>query len=184
MHRYHWTPRKLHRTGLRPTGLCWRCTAQEGTYLHMVWDCRLIKQFWTEVCQCVSKITGTPLEPDPAVFLLGILSRLMNQSNNKCLAIAITVAKKLLFCQWKNTSAPNIQDWFNVLTKIAKLERVIYCNTNSVDKYEKMWCSFISAMVWAIVTWIWIGSNVALSMKCGLCQGRPHCVYLGFTSLA
>ena len=147
MHRYHWTPRKLHRTGLRPTGLCWRCTAQEGTYLHMVWDCRLIKQFWTEVCQCVSKITGTPLEPDPAVFLLGILSRLMNQSNNKCLAIAITVAKKLLFCQWKNTSAPNIQDWFNVLTKIAKLERVIYCNTNSVDKYEKMWCSFISAMV-------------------------------------
>lgn len=93
----------------------------------MFWDCRLIKKFWTEVFQCVSKITGTHIELDPAVCLLGSLSRLTNQSNNNnnSITIAFTFAKKLLFCQWKNTSAPTIQDWFNVLIKIAKLERVI-----------------------------------------------------------
>lgn len=47
VHRYHWTHNNF---SLRPTGLCWRCSAQEGTYLHMIWDCR------SEVCQCVSKI--------------------------------------------------------------------------------------------------------------------------------
>lgn len=146
VHRYHWTPSKLHRAGLRPTGLCWRCSAHEGTYLHMIWDCRPIKKFWTEVCRCVSKITRTHIEPDPAVCLLGIFSRLANQANNKWLAIAFTVAKKLLYCHWKGTSAPSIQVWFNVLIKIAKLERVIYCNTNSVDKYEKVWSCFLTAM--------------------------------------
>lgn len=99
----------------------------------MVWDCVTIKSFWVEVCQRVSDITRTQIDPDPAICLLGIFSRFVNQPNSKWLAIAFTVAKKLLYCKWKNTSAPTIQDWYNALAKMAKLERVIYSYIDSVS---------------------------------------------------
>ena len=40
--------------------------------------------------------------------------------------------------------SPTIQDWYNALTKIAKLERVIYSNTDSVSKYDKIWAPVLS----------------------------------------
>lgn len=38
IHRYHWTPNRMWRAGLRPDNTCWKCSSDKGSYLHMIWD--------------------------------------------------------------------------------------------------------------------------------------------------
>ena len=49
IHRFYFTPSKLHRMGLLANNLCWKCQTGTGTFLHAIWECKLVKSFWVEV---------------------------------------------------------------------------------------------------------------------------------------
>lgn len=55
LHRVYYDAPLLHRLGRRPDPLCLRRCNQTGTFLHIIWDCPYIQQYWTEVTKPLSR---------------------------------------------------------------------------------------------------------------------------------
>lgn len=47
IHRLYFTPMKLFQMRLRPSPRCQLCSlGATGTFVHMVWDCPAVRDFW------------------------------------------------------------------------------------------------------------------------------------------
>ncbi len=55
LHRFYFTPSKLHRMGLLASDLCWKCQAETGTFIHVIWECKLVYPFWEKILEHLGK---------------------------------------------------------------------------------------------------------------------------------
>merc|ERR1712131_481968 len=53
IHRFYYTPSRLHRIGVMDNNLCWKCKSVTGTLIHALWECGSIKPFWRKVLECL-----------------------------------------------------------------------------------------------------------------------------------
>ena len=54
--------------GLIQNNLCWKCNSQEGTFLHLMWECSLIFPFWKKVIGKLAEWLGLYLNPPNSVY--------------------------------------------------------------------------------------------------------------------
>lgn len=50
--------------------VCPKCKREVGNYIHMVWLCPRMQEFWQAVVDDMNLISGVPLKLDPLVLLL------------------------------------------------------------------------------------------------------------------
>ena len=72
IHRYYYTPAKLHKMGLMKDNLCWKCMNVTGSYLHLLWDYPLVFPFWKQIIKTIEDWLATPLPESPQLHLLEI----------------------------------------------------------------------------------------------------------------
>ena len=71
IHRYYYTPVKLHRMRLMEENRCWKCMNDTGSYLHLLWGCPLVLPFWKQVIKTIGEWFDRPLPESPQLCLLG-----------------------------------------------------------------------------------------------------------------
>lgn len=49
LHRVYYMPQKLHCIFPDQDPICPKCRTQVGSFLHMFWECPIIRSFWSEV---------------------------------------------------------------------------------------------------------------------------------------
>ena len=42
LNRYYYTPTRLNSMGLIQSRSCWKCKSECGTYIHALWECRMV----------------------------------------------------------------------------------------------------------------------------------------------
>ncbi len=57
--------------GIAGNSLCWKCKKEEGTYLHMIWECSLVQPFWRKILRIFEEWLGFNLPVKPQLRLLG-----------------------------------------------------------------------------------------------------------------
>lgn len=64
------TPSHLHRLGVKDSVECWRCHAldSEGTLIHVLWECLVVKDFWKQVQKCIFKNSGDNFDFKPRLY--------------------------------------------------------------------------------------------------------------------
>lgn len=60
--RWYRTPDLLHKFFPTVTDRCWKCEQDIGTFLHIWWECPLIRPYWRRVHDAITAISLLPLE--------------------------------------------------------------------------------------------------------------------------
>lgn len=83
LHRYYFTPSRLHRMKLLSDDLCWKCRIEKGTFIHCIWGCTLVRPLWEQIVSILGGWLGLEMPCCPELCLLGDKSYLPKLSK-KC----------------------------------------------------------------------------------------------------
>lgn len=72
LHRQHKTPYILNKFDSSRSPLCQKCKRETGTYIHCLWQCPIIPEFWSSVTKELNLILETRIEKTPGLFLLNL----------------------------------------------------------------------------------------------------------------
>ena len=107
------TPVKMHHMKVINSPLCTFCTLKdEGTYLHMIWECSPVCQFWNKSASKLSALINDTIPVTISVLILNDLSapQLSNMQKHAVFA-GLTAAKKMMATRWKPPHDLSIRTW-------------------------------------------------------------------------
>lgn len=132
-------PTMLARIYPSTSDLCWRGCGQRGSFLHVWWDCPLIRPFWEEIKRNVKAILEIDLPLVPVHFLFHLPTILMAKYKKSALPHLLNAEKRLIQIHWKGTYVPNHGDWVRRVTDIMEAEQWIATCRNRRDHFEAVW---------------------------------------------
>ena len=145
LNRLYWTPSKLYRANLKTDSKCWKCLNQ-GTLIHVFFECPRIKEFWLAVQDCIERVTGQNIPLDIRLFILGDPSPLKDitpSTHVEWIQTAIMLGRRLIVQLWKSAHIPLITEWHNLLDRTASYERVSFSMNGRIDQFHQKWDRFL-----------------------------------------
>ena len=141
LNRVYWTPSRLFKVKLRDCSTCWKCQEEEGTLMHMLWDCPLIRDYWGGIRDHIEHVLGYEIPFSPRLYILGDPSVLddLTPYDAEWAQTALMLGRKLIMCEWRAPAAPSVNVWFTQLGQVAALERLSFRLLNRVDNYWLKW---------------------------------------------
>ena len=141
VHRTYLTPHKLHRMKILDTCLCSLCPLNKpGTFMHMVWECKPVADFWKQVASAISLLTAKNIPVNPQTLILDNLSSINASLGQRRVILAgLTAAKKLIAVRWKPPHTLDISHWYTTLLDIIYLEISTARIHNAKQKNISFW---------------------------------------------
>lgn len=127
LHRFHLTQNRLHKMKLSDTDICSQCIlGSTDNYLHATWDCTPVNTFWISVTDSLSVILGCRIPLDPTLCLLGDTTQItLPNKYHKPLLTSLTIAKKIIFQNWKSKKECHISHWNKLIIDHISTEKNI-----------------------------------------------------------
>lgn len=124
LHRFYWTPCRLFRIGLVNSNVCWKCKKETGTFLHLIWECALIKPFWDTILKFLEKWIDVTLPLCPRLCLLGDKTTIprLTKEVHSVLMVGLTSAARIILRHWKAPEHPTFQEWKVLMTETVSYE--------------------------------------------------------------
>ncbi|KAJ8286853.1 hypothetical protein GJAV_G00044100 [Gymnothorax javanicus] len=145
-HRAYLTPRVRHLMGLAPHPLCTICSQNAlGSFMHVMWDCSKIYDFWIRVIECLSDLIGIQLPIEPALHLLNDESLIcMNGRSRKIWLAGLTAAKMIIVQVWVPPHNLSFEHWLNTFLDILFLELFSAKVNGATPRTLQIWNNGIS----------------------------------------
>lgn len=123
-HRLYWTPKKRFLVKLSLSPHCNFCTYQQvGTFMHMVWECEKVYEFWERISSILSDMIGKDIPVQPVVLLLNDDSSLgFTELQRKIWLAGLTSAKKIIAQRWLPPHTLSVRHWLLQFHEIVMLE--------------------------------------------------------------
>ncbi|KAI2645914.1 LINE-1 retrotransposable element ORF2 protein [Labeo rohita] len=117
VHRTHITQHKMFKMGLENSDRCINCSLNtQDTYLHAVWLCPPVNQFWTDVTNKLTEIFKTIIPMLPVLCLIGDTSQINPAFKHPVpLLMSLAIAKKTILLNWKNKCQISVTQWIHLL---------------------------------------------------------------------
>ena len=144
LHRTHITTHKLHCMGFSQNNTCSLCPNSVDNYIHALWHCPPIHNFWSEVTNRLSEMLSLSIPTSPTIALLGDLSSLhISKQHISFLLTSLTIAKKTILLNWKDRTKISVTHWLNLLTDHSNLEKLTATLKNNITVYDNTWSPFL-----------------------------------------
>ncbi|KAJ1161865.1 hypothetical protein NDU88_002345 [Pleurodeles waltl] len=72
LHRVYYDRQRLHTMGREQHPNCIRCQGHIGTFLHTIWGCPVIQEYWLKIVGELQGVVSECITLDPKFILLGI----------------------------------------------------------------------------------------------------------------
>lgn len=142
LHRWYITPMRLHTMDSILSPLCWRdCHNNNGNLLHVMWHCKVLKDFWTDVFSLISDTTKSQCTPCPELCL-GIDS--FPYRHRKVMIHILYAARISISAKWKSTTPPSIKEVIDRFNSQSLMERMLAYKEDRVHIYHKFWDIWLS----------------------------------------
>lgn len=123
---------------LRLQFLTWWCDQKAGTFLHVWWSRLVLQPFWHKTYNKMTVASSPPLEFTPAQHFN--FSMIPKSQYYKSVAMhLISVARLCIPVCWKSTCPPSMQGWLQCITRIARMEELIYTSQDNISKFSHTW---------------------------------------------
>lgn len=121
IHQWYLTPLKLAKFYPTKKALCWRDCGESGSLYHISWICKLLRSFWNKVFCIVFNITGTLIDPNPALALLHLGIHDLLPNLRPVLIYLFLAAKLIIKKLWNSNQAPSVTDTIATLNHQCKI---------------------------------------------------------------
>ena len=124
VHRAYYFPHKRFLMKVEASPDCQLCSLHvTGTFIHTMWECPPVKQFWYRIADTMSNVTGHNIPPSPTVMLLNDLTGLdLPIIYQRWLLLALTAAKRMLAQRWVPPHNISHDKWIKDTIDLANLE--------------------------------------------------------------
>uniref|UniRef100_A0A8C5M4L4 Reverse transcriptase domain-containing protein n=1 Tax=Leptobrachium leishanense TaxID=445787 RepID=A0A8C5M4L4_9ANUR len=133
------TPAMLASFNITVSPNCWRCNTEIGTYIHIWWECALLRPFWKTVQNLVRVTTDTTLDFTPHTFLLLQLPFSVATLKKSLLLRILLVARSLIPVCWKSTSAPTLKLLVDRLEVLRSNEELALAPAKAAQHFLDVW---------------------------------------------
>lgn len=142
--RWHYTPpAKLHQMFPDSSPLCWRSCGNKATHAHIWWCCPLIRPFWTEVLNLISKISDVNLPNDPWTVLIHSTKESIVSYKRSLIPHLLNTAKALIPTFWGQSTIPSIKSWLQKVAEVHHLEDITYSIRATSQRHSLTWAPWI-----------------------------------------
>ena len=123
LHRAYLSPDKINKYFHRDDASCPRCLTVNADFLHMMWTCPHITEYWAEVLNTLTKITERLIPCTPLQCLLhGFPRTAKNKNTSRFLDLALVLAVREITQHWKAKRGPQYEKWRGETIKWAACE--------------------------------------------------------------
>ena len=123
VHQCYLDPSKITRIFGGPARTCPRCGSTQATFYHMVWECRLIREFWIRVIARINRTLSRDMPASPLGCLLGVIKRpAKKKAGNRLVDLALGVARKSIAKHWKSQTGPSYEGWVQEVGRWGRAE--------------------------------------------------------------
>ncbi|KAE8593005.1 hypothetical protein XENTR_v10018942 [Xenopus tropicalis] len=106
----------------------------------MVWECSVLRKYWTKVLNKLDLILEVKLPRTPQVCLLDIgLKELLTQHLSVFTRECLFLEKKAITRRLKVSTPPKYSHWLSEVKHLCTLESLIYKTRGAPKKHEKIW---------------------------------------------
>uniref|UniRef100_A0A803K3V4 Reverse transcriptase domain-containing protein n=1 Tax=Xenopus tropicalis TaxID=8364 RepID=A0A803K3V4_XENTR len=140
MYRWYLVPSRLHKIFPQTASKeCWRGCGQDGTHVHIWWECPKLASFWTQVFDLINKVLECPVHKTPLTALLNLDLDFLKYSQKRLVVHFLEVARLLIAQRWKTDLPPAISELVNFLDLTERFEFFDARNRNSLGNHHKKW---------------------------------------------
>lgn len=117
---------------------------EQGTFLHVVWACPKIREFWTEVVSVINSVASVVVPLDPTVLLLGVSDLVTKNTHTKLFIFyAAYYARKAILLKWKTPDPPTLAQWRSMIDAVLPLYKLTYMTRKCPKKFDKIWGDWV-----------------------------------------
>ncbi|OCT58762.1 hypothetical protein XELAEV_18001725mg [Xenopus laevis] len=111
----------------------------------MFWQCSHIQKYWKDIWDFLHIHMGLPHVATPTLSLLGLTEDLPLNTRNRLLLLQLLFfAKKLILLHWKDTQAPQIREWKQLVNSNLPHIKAVYISRNWPTKFDLIWGAWIA----------------------------------------
>lgn len=129
--RWYLVPARSSKFSSQYTSHCFRGCPFLGTQVHIWWECKIVRFFWSEVFKILSNIFKITLPPNPTTALLNSKQHALSHRQFKLMLFVTTAVKQTIANAWKSDSLYILSD------KNRVTQSMIHAKTNFLDNVLK-----------------------------------------------
>ncbi|XP_041444380.1 uncharacterized protein LOC121402175 [Xenopus laevis] len=146
LHLYYYSPKRLNRIFPNKSPLCPRCSCPSADFLHVLWVCPKVQNFWSRVVQCLSDYLDLPQVISPEACILGVVDDLVPQKYTRILyRTLLFYARKAIIQHWLQPVPPSFDHWVNLVNRMLPMIKITYEARGMPDKFVKIWEKWLDA---------------------------------------
>ena len=147
LHRIHWSKSQLSK--FYPNTFndqCDRCLTSPCDLSHMFFYCPVLRRFWSEYFDIMSKALGVELDVCPLVAIFGLPAQpsTFTRGQIEILAFTSLLAKRRILLLWRSSKPPSAKSWLQDVMHFLKLEKISYTLKGNTGSFFSKWNSFLS----------------------------------------
>lgn len=153
------TPQLRHKMDHNKSEMCTKCITEVGSFVHCVWTCRYIDDYWKGIVDKIHLILGVTLDKDPMCLLFGLPDKQLKSMHSKRLLCILTFcARKNILLKWIDCKPPTIAGWHKVIFDMIPMEYLTYRSKCKIKIFYRIWSPFLD----------YIGTRLAAIVMKGL----------------
>ena len=125
------------------TNLCWRCQKEEGTLLHIFWNCERVKDFWKMISEVIEEITEMSLGEDPATYLLLDIPISIEKYKKSLVRHLLVTARACIPALWKSTCPPGRPQWMAKIAEMQLMENLTAALREQEEEVREIWAPYV-----------------------------------------
>lgn len=119
---------------------CWRqCQTDNANHHHIFWSCPALVSFWTNVYHTIQEVLQSTFPFRFDILYLGNFPQEIGPKDRKLVSILLAASKKAITRKWLQQQAPLIDDWFDIIYDIYKMEKLTYFLKLRQDVFVSIW---------------------------------------------
>ena len=145
LHRIHITPALKNKMDATASPLCLKCKTDTGNYIHCLWSCVKLQNYWSDIVSELSSIFGVPIDLNPMCLLLGLPDGHLRKTEHKRLFNLLAfAARKNILLFWIKDVAPCKKSWHNIIMDCIPCEYITCMLKSRLDVFYKTWDPYLS----------------------------------------
>ena len=117
--------------------LCTFCNTESETIIHLFWECQYVHIIWVEFIRWVNTRSRRNLSLCEKDAILGICEA------SDIINLLIILLKSYVYQYRMKKSIPTYNGFITYVKEYQKVEKILYCKKNQVQKFEYRWKDFM-----------------------------------------